>query len=208
MSATSTGTIVYPRSQPRSSARPAARAGVSRTERTGSRAVASGRSRGSARSTRRPAAGHSAATRARGTSAAGGAAERVRRGVKWGREDALGFVSRHKAPLVAALVVLLAVAFFYGPAKGLYQAWRTEGSRQAELAALNESNEGYQSDIDRLQTREGIEDEARRRGYVAEGETSIVVEGLDAEGADDAAPQDDTPWYLGILDTVFQYEGE
>ena len=115
-------------------------------------------------------------------------------------------LARRRAPLVVAAALLLLVLFFYGPVKGLYQAWRTEGIRQAQLSGLTEENDSYQQDIDRLQTREGVEDEARRRGYVAEGETSIVVEGLDTSEDAQEEGTSETPWYLRVTDTIFQYE--
>ena len=75
-----------------------------------------------------------------------------------------------------------------------------------ELAELAKTNEQYQSDIDRLQSREGIEDEARRRGYVAEGESEIVVDGtLPTDADQDGARDEGIPWYLALGDFVFQY---
>lgn len=196
MSTMSTGTIAFPRPRPRTSARPSARPHVSRAERGRARDAG-----GARRSSGRGVGPRGAADRRRPVS------ERAARTAKWARVDALEFASRHRAPLLALLAVVLFALFFYGPVKGLYQAWRTEGVRQEQLAELSLSNEAYQQEIDRLQTREGIEDEARRRGYVAEGETSIVVEGLEGMGEDaDAAAADDTPWYLRVADFIFQYE--
>lgn len=121
-------------------------------------------------------------------------------------EGAAERAGRWKAPLAVLVVVLVVVVALYAPAKGLYAAWRTNEARQAQLDELNASNEGYRSDISRLQTREGIEDEARKRGYVNEGETSVIVEGLPTEdGSSDAAPAE-VPWYIALGDFVFQYE--
>ena len=193
MSTMSTGTIAYPRSRPRPSER-ADRPSVARAARKSER---------TAERTRKPARAvkKKAPSRARGS-----VAERASRRAKWTRADLLDFASRHRVPLLAVAGVLLFLLFFYGPAKGLYQAWRTEGIRQAELSELTATNETYQQDIDRLQTREGIEDEARRRGYVAEGEKSIVVEGLETEEDAQAESDGETPWYLRLTDTIFQYE--
>ena len=63
----------------------------------------------------------------------------------------------------------------------------------------------YQQDIDRLQTREGIEDEARKRGYVSEGETGVIAEGLPEDQEAEEAPAE-LPWYLAVGDFVFQYK--
>ena len=55
-------------------------------------------------------------------------------------------------------------------------------------------------------SEEGIKDEARRHGYVEEGETRIVVEGAEEEGSQtDDAQDDEVPWYLRVGDFVFQY---
>lgn len=196
MSSMSTGTIAYPRSRARSGERSVSRATASPGTRKGQRAPQQGR-----KSARDAGRARSSASRARGA-----ASERAARRVRWGREDALGFVSRHRAPLAVVAALLLLVLFFYGPVKGFYQAWRTEGIRQAQLSGLTEENDSYQQDIDRLQTREGVEDEARRRGYVAEGETSIVVEGLDTSEDAQEESTSETPWYLRVTDTIFQYE--
>lgn len=114
--------------------------------------------------------------------------------------------------LVLALFVGLILAM-YGPAKTYYCAWRKGQDLQAQLDAYNASNDQYKADIQGLQTREGIEDEARRRGYVSEGETKVVVEGLD-EDADGSTPsadgsdqQAEQPWYIELGDKVFHYIG-
>ena len=109
------------------------------------------------------------------------------------------------ALLVLALFVGLVLAM-YGPAKTYYCAWRKGQDLQAQLDEYNASNDQYKADIQGLQTREGIEDEARRRGYVSEGETKVVVEGLD-EGADGSDQQAEQPWYIELGDKVFHYIG-
>ncbi len=141
--------------------------------------------------------------------------ERARRqGVGKGRalpniiEGAHALVGRFRVALTVVGAVLLVIVALYEPTQNLYQAWRVETAKQETLDELNASNEEFQEDIERLQTREGIEDEARKFGYVSEGETSIVVEGLteeDAETSEDEA--DETPWYLNLTDLIFRYEG-
>ena len=58
-----------------------------------------------------------------------------------------------------------------------------------------------QSQVDSLMTREGIEDEARRRGYVSEGDTPVDMSGVDDTGC----PSADTTVTLlpGTLDIPF-----
>ena len=95
-------------------------------------------------------------------------------------------------------------------------ARRENGALQAEQAQASAESEELEGDISSLMTEEGIKDEARRRGYVEEGETRVVVEGAGEEGSDETATSgdatDDTPWYLRVADFVFQYrtsdEGE
>lgn len=111
----------------------------------------------------------------------------------------------HRALVVLAVFAAL-ILTFYGPCQTYYKAWRAGLDLQEQLADLTSSNDQYKSDIQSLQTREGIEDEARRRGYVTEGETKVVVEGLpdDADSsASDTATED--PWYIQLGDKVFHY---
>ena len=146
-------------------------------------------------SERRPASGRSGRTAT--TSRAGSALERAR-----GIAELAG---RARTPLIVATVLLVVVVTLYGPAQDLYQAWRDQGINQQTLDELNESIDEYQSDIDRLQTREGIEDEARKRGYVEQGESGVTATGLPEE--DDGSEADESlPWYLALGDLVFQYQ--
>lgn len=132
-------------------------------------------------------------------SRAGSALDRAR-----GLAEAAG---RARVPLIALAIVAVVLVTLYGPAKDLYCAWREQGASQQTLDELNASIDEYQSDIDRLQTREGIEDEARKRGYVEEGESGVTATGLPEEGGEDVA-EESLPWYLSLGDVVFQYQEE
>ncbi len=120
-----------------------------------------------------------------------------------------GLVRRFRVPLIVFAALALVVVALYAPAQGLYVAWRDGQSLGSQISGLDQSNDEYQSDIERLQSREGIEDEARKKGYVSEGETGVVVEGMDE---DDSTSQDTTatelPWYLSLGDFVFQYQAQ
>lgn len=151
--------------------------------------------RASQPSSRRTAAPQAA--RGKAPSRAGSALDRAR-----GLAAAAG---RLRVPLVVAAVVLVVLVTLYGPAQGLYQAWRDQGINQQTLDELNASIDEYQSDIDRLQTREGIEDEARRRGYVEQGESGVTAVGLPDE-SDQGSEEQSLPWYLALGDFVFQYQ--
>lgn len=130
--------------------------------------------------------------------------------------DPRSLLSEHRGAVVACAAALVLLVALYGPACGLYQAWRENGVLQAEQARASAESEELEGDISSLMTEEGIKDEARRRGYVEEGETRIIVEGAGEEGtgetASDGSSADDTPWYLRAADFVFQYrpsdEGE
>lgn len=118
------------------------------------------------------------------------------------------FVIHFRRALLVAAVFVALILTFYGPCKTYYKAWRAGLDLQDQLTDLNSSNDQYKSDIQSLQTREGIEDEARRRGYVSEGETKVVVEGL-SDDADDypSSTEAELPWYIQLGDKVFHYIG-
>lgn len=119
------------------------------------------------------------------------------------------FVINFRVIVVAVLALLALVVTMYGPAQTYYKAWRAGLDLQSQLDELNASNDQYESDIRSLQTREGIEDEARKRGYVSDGETKVVVEGTSTnDETSDAASSDttsDLPWYIELGDKVFHY---
>ena len=130
-----------------------------------------------------------------------------------GALSAIGnFVVHFRVALLIAALVLGVLMAMYGPVQTYYRAWRVGQDLQAQLDELNVSNEQYKDDIQALQTREGIEDEARRRGYVTNGETKVVVDGLN-DGSDDSSQSSDgdqqaqKPWYIELGDKVFHYIG-
>lgn len=117
-----------------------------------------------------------------------------------------GFYASHKLLCIAVGVLVAAALLLYGPAATYYRAWRAGLDLQAQYDALAQSNDQIQQQNDALLTRKGIEEEARRRGYVGAGETGVVVEGLpdDSTGSSDATPE--YPWYVGVGDVIFGYE--
>ena len=73
-------------------------------------------------------------------------------------------------------------------------------------------NDSIRGDLELLQSREGIENEARARGYVEAGETKVIVEGLPEEEEQEGVPvmtdvvvPDDRPWPQVLLDRLFGY---
>lgn len=117
-----------------------------------------------------------------------------------------GFYASHKLLCIAVGVLVAVALLLYGPAATYYRAWRAGLDLQAQYDALAQSNDQIQQQNDALLTREGIEEEARRRGYVGAGETGVVVEGLpdDSVSSSDATPE--YPWYVGVGDVIFGYE--
>lgn len=119
-----------------------------------------------------------------------------------------GFYASHKLLCIVVGVLVAAAVLLYGPAATYYRAWRAGLDLQAQYDALAQSNDQIQQQNDALLTREGIEEEARRRGYVGAGETGVVVEGLpdDSASSSDATPE--YPWYVGVGDAIFGYEAQ
>ena len=122
--------------------------------------------------------------------------------------SATGFFEAHKLPCIIVGIVIAVVVFLYGPAATYYRAWRASLDLQAQYETLAQSNDQIQQQNDALLTREGIEEEARRRGYVGEGETGVVVEGLPDDSSDSSAVTPDYPWFVGIGDVIFGYEAK
>jgi hypothetical protein len=103
----------------------------------------------------------------------------------------------------------------YGPTRNYYVAKRAEQDLSSQLATINASNDSLDADVSSLQTREGIEDEARRRGYVTEGDTAVDMSGVDdgtdstsASASSSSSSSADVPWYTSVLDVIFQYQSE
>ena len=112
--------------------------------------------------------------------------------------------------LVIALVIVAAILIMlYRPTRDLYIAWRTGYVLQQRYDTLADENQELSEEVDRLMTREGIEDAARKRGYVMPGETSVKVEGLEGEPAEepeDEEAESELPWFIHVGDFVFFYK--
>lgn len=111
---------------------------------------------------------------------------------------------------IAVLAIALLVVALYGPAKSYYTAVRERDDLTTYYARLEASNSSLRDSIQYLQSTEGIEDEARKRGYVYEGETSAQIDGLE-DTTDDftgtsEVPDVEQPWYVQALDRFFGYQ--
>lgn len=117
-----------------------------------------------------------------------------------------GFYASHKLLCIVVGVLVAAAVLLYGPAATYYRAWRAGLDLQAQYDALAQSNDQIQQQNDALLTRKGIEEEARRRGYVGAGETGVVVEGLPDDSTSSSDDTPEYPWYVGVGDVIFGYE--
>lgn len=117
-------------------------------------------------------------------------------------------------PTLITLGVLAFVCFaLYGPARDYYVAQRTSEALSEQLSSINSTNDSLRQDVQALQTREGIEDEARKKGYVENGDTPLTVTGIPDDSssssssadASTASSNEDLPWYKQALDWVFGY---
>lgn len=111
-----------------------------------------------------------------------------------------------------ALAIALTYAMLFVPVRNLYIAHRQLEDLQATYEALEAENQAIRDEINYLQTDGGVETEARRRGYVEDGETKVVVEGLpeteDTDPTSALAPRevvDDRSWVVRFFDRVFGY---
>ena len=142
-----------------------------------------------------------------------GLRERVRIARRWGTGMPLGM---WQVILVGALVAVLAVVAIMGPLRDYYAAWRDSGLLQAEYEALVAINEDLTGDVERLNSLAGVEDEARRRGYVYPDEESLIVEGLEEATESEQAEvqkaveayESTLPWYVPFLDGLLGYTHE
>lgn len=163
--------------------------------------------RRAARAGRRPARGP-ARTGREGMRAA--RARRPRTTLRERADSAAGAVRAHPLACGALAVLLVVLLALYGPTRDYYLAFRSGQDLQAYYQAIVEQNESLDQDIDRLMSEEGVEDEARKRGYTKGDETIVVVENLPEEDLSDLLGQvvveDNRPWYIRVLDVIFRYE--
>lgn len=131
-------------------------------------------------------------------------------------ETVLSWTRVHSRAVGVVAVVVVLVMVFYTPVQSYYCSTRTNNALTAKLDKINASNFTLQDQVDSLMTREGIEDEARRHGYVGQGETPVDMAGVEdsphtsesALAAKNATTvtQDNSPWYIKVLDVIFRYD--
>ncbi len=123
------------------------------------------------------------------------------------------WLQSHMVLLLVVAAVVVTLAALYRPVQTYYLAWRQSIDLQAEYDYVSAQNDGLKGDIGRLQTRQGIEDEARSRGYGYEGEsTTGSAAAGGAEGGSSAGTEEfsildvERPWYVHVLDYIFGYQ--
>ena len=123
-------------------------------------------------------------------------------------------LGKFRGLFMAVGVIVLVVVALYAPTRSWYSTQRDAALYTKQLQTLKEDNAALQENVTRLQSKEGIEDEARKRGYVGPGETSVTINGMtdgSSEAKTDASKNSlegvstDDPWYIKILDSVFFY---
>ena len=126
-------------------------------------------------------------------------------------------LGNHPRIIFVLVMAVFTTGMLLEPARNLYVANRKIETLQTTYDELLEENDSIRSDLELLQTQEGVENEARSRGYVGAGETKVIIEGLSDEHAGEgkalsmlkkADAPDTRPWYTVALDQLFGYEPE
>jgi cell division protein FtsB len=137
-------------------------------------------------------------------------------GLVSGKLQALRNLPKRTISLTIIVILIVAsCAIVYPVGKTWYKSLRDEQRQTAILEAENARNEELSKANEALKTEEGIEDEARKSGYVKKGEKSVSVSnGSDSGDTSTGLPAqiDETKihapqtWYYKILDTIFFVE--
>ena len=121
------------------------------------------------------------------------------------KDNALNFARNHTKLVVFLGVVIFLLVGLYPPIRGYYHAVREHDELLLNQQKLEEDKKRLESEVNSLQTKEGIEEKAREQGYVSEGEESARVVGLDKKKDDNTAQHPEYPWYIKVGDFVFGF---
>ena len=118
--------------------------------------------------------------------------------------------------LFVAVTLVVCVVMLYGPVRTYYAAWRDSCRLEIAYDVVKDQNSELNHEINRLQSREGIEDEARRRGFVHPNEEALVTDVPPATDTTDpevvnqklVAYEEQQPWYIHALDSMLGYSYE
>lgn len=110
---------------------------------------------------------------------------------------------------VVCLVVVAIALGVVGPVHDFYVARRTGDVLEQKKAYIEEKNSELEAERDSLFTEEGVETQARKRGYVSPGEVGVNVEGLEQKEVEDPSKPVEYPdsrsWFDKTLDTLFGF---
>ena len=110
---------------------------------------------------------------------------------------------------VVCLVVVAIALGVVGPVHDFYVARRTGDVLEQKKAYIEEKNSELEAERDSLFTEEGVETQARKRGYVSPGEVGVNVEGLEQKEVEDPSKPVEYPdsrsWFDKMFDTLFGF---
>lgn len=121
------------------------------------------------------------------------------------KDNALDFARNHTKLVVFLGVVIFLLVGLYPPIRGYYHAVREHDELLLNQQKLEEDQKRLESEVQGLQTKEGIIDEAHKQGLVSDGEESARVEGLDKKKDENTVQRPDYPWYIKVGDFVFGF---
>ena len=121
------------------------------------------------------------------------------------KDNALDFARNHTKLVIFLGVVIFLLVGLYPPIRGYYHAVREHDELLLNQQKLEEDQKRLESEVQGLQTKEGIIDEAHKQGLVSGGEESARVEGLDKKKDESTVQRPDYPWYIKVGDFVFGF---
>ena len=121
------------------------------------------------------------------------------------KDNALDFARNHTKLVVFLGVVIFLLVGLYPPIRGYYHAVREHDELLLNQQKLEEDQKRLESEVQGLQTKEGIIDEAHKQGLVSGDEESAQVEGLDKKKDENTVQHPDYPWYIKVGDFVFGF---
>lgn len=121
------------------------------------------------------------------------------------KDNALDFARNHTKLVIFLGVIIFLLVGLYPPIRGYYHAVREHDELLLNQQKLEEDQKRLVSEVQGLQTKEGIIDEAHKQGLVSGGEESARVEGLDKKKDENTVQHPDYPWYIKVGDFIFGF---
>ena len=121
------------------------------------------------------------------------------------KDNAVDFARNHTKLVIILGVVIFLLVGLYPPIRGYYHAVREHDELLLNQQKLEEDQKRLESEVQGLQTKEGIIDEAHKQGLVSGNDESARVEGLDKKKDENTVQHPDYPWYIKVGDFVFGF---